>query len=88
MSGVPALPAQLDVAPDLRPLRANLAKNGALLEQHLKFIPAGPIPMSKLLQLHNTATRSKQTFTPMREDAVGLYVCGRAIHLRSFAGLA
>ncbi|MBT3330435.1 MAG: cysteine--tRNA ligase, partial [Rhodospirillaceae bacterium] len=44
--------------------------------------------MSKLLQLHNTATRSKQTFTPMREDAVGLYVCGPTVYDLAHVGNA
>jgi len=44
--------------------------------------------MSNLLQLHNTATRTKQTFTPMRDDEVRLYVCGPTVYDLAHVGNA
>ncbi len=40
------------------------------------------------LKIHNTATRSKETFTPMRADEVRLYVCGPTVYDLAHVGNA
>ena len=44
--------------------------------------------MRKSLQIHNTASRSKETFTPMRADEVRLYVCGPTVYDLAHVGNA
>jgi len=40
------------------------------------------------LQIHNTATRAKETFVPMRADEVRLYVCGPTVYDLAHVGNA
>lgn len=44
--------------------------------------------MQKPLQIHNTATRRKETFTPMRAGEVRLYVCGPTVYDLAHVGNA
>ncbi|HWL67466.1 MAG TPA: cysteine--tRNA ligase, partial [Geminicoccus sp.] len=44
--------------------------------------------MSPTLALHDTATRAKRPFAPIRPDRVGLYVCGPTVYDRIHIGNA
>jgi cysteinyl-tRNA synthetase len=44
--------------------------------------------MQTPLQIHNTATRSKETFVPLRADTVRLYVCGPTVYDLAHVGNA
>ncbi len=44
--------------------------------------------MSPTLTLHDTATRAKRPFAPIRPDRVGLYVCGPTVYDRIHIGNA
>ncbi len=44
--------------------------------------------MQTPLKIHNTATRSKETFVPLRADAVRLYVCGPTVYDLAHVGNA
>ena len=40
------------------------------------------------LQIHNTESRTKETFTPLRPDEVRLYVCGPTVYDLAHVGNA
>jgi cysteinyl-tRNA synthetase len=44
--------------------------------------------LSPTLTLHDTATRAKRPFAPIRPDRVGLYVCGPTVYDRIHIGNA
>src|ERR671921_325722 len=47
---------------------------------HSRPTPAAPQPSSRMLKIHNSLGRTKQTFVALRSGEVRMYVCGMTVY--------